>query len=382
MKLVKKFRLTLTPFAVLGGMFLLLSCKSSGEVYEYIKDFENREEIEHLVSNPTKELLLIGSFHFKRYFDVQPVIDQIVDFEADQLFGEVVPPGDYVESYRNFLYASSRRGNSYYTQMIDSTIRFTGIDKLKASGLVRANDDVVITDSGNSAEMVELANAFFVRNDESNGYLQMGYLRAHLDSAGYTNLSNQISPVHLQRTFILREVLHVLRPAAIELGIKRIDQMDYQRDRAVNDSLLNIISAKLIPRQFWRVWKIPYMIRMMNMDKNGPKDDEDAIRHFEILNRFDTYLNMAEVHEKYLYNPKMTPSMEWNRIYRKRNQKMVELIASSMTENGSNKAAVLVGASHIPYFIFEISKQMPDTKITLLDLDRLKKDKANYYKAK
>ena len=123
-----KKRYFLIAFLFLIGLLSLLDfIKPKGPVYDFMHRFTSRDQIEQLAPNANKEILLIGSFHFKKYFDVQPVIDQIVNFEPQELFAEALPPNDYVEAYRNYL--NRRRGENYYTQMIDSSINFTGIDK-------------------------------------------------------------------------------------------------------------------------------------------------------------------------------------------------------------------------------------------------------------
>ena len=308
-------------------------------------------------------------FHFKKFFDVQPVIDQIVDFGPQELFAEVVPPTDYLETYRNHLYR--RKGENYYTQMIDSSIAFTGMDKESALKFIQQNNNKVIKEPGDTNSQIQLANAFFISNHEPNGYLQLAYIRNQVDSTEYQLLRKEISPIHRERTFILPEISHVLRPAAVELGLERIEPMDYQRDRILNDSLLNIASSKLMWRQFWKVWKLPRMIKLMKMDNEGPKNDTEAITHFKVLNELRFYKDAIALHQSFLYNKGLPASIEWNEINSHRNQQMVKLISEAMKKNGSSKAAVLVGASHVPYFIYEISKQMPTTKIKLLDIESL-----------
>lgn len=368
MKFKKRYFLVVL-LLLMGILGILDIIKPKGPVYDFILGFDSRAEIEQIAPYAEREILLIGSFHFNKSFDVQPVIDQIIDFEPQELFAETVPPNDYVESYRNHI--NRRRGNNYYTQVIDSSIEFTGIDKESAANIILQNDNKVISEPGDTKSQIDLANAFFVSNDEANGYLQLAYIRSQVDSADYQLLRKQISPIHLRRSFILREILNVLRPAAVDLGLERIEPMDYQRDRVANDSLLNIASSKLMWRQFWKVWKLPRMIKLMKMDNEGPKDDEEAVEHFRILNELRFYQDAIKLHQSFLYNSKVPASIEWNEINANRNQQMVKLISESMNEKGSNKAVVLVGASHIPYFIYEISRQMPSTKIKFLDLESL-----------
>lgn len=367
-KLKKRYFLFALLFLI-GVLSFLDFIKPKGQAYDFMDRFTSRDEIERLAPNAKKEIFLIGSFHFKRYFDVQPVIDQIVDFGPQELFAEAVPPNDYLEAYRNYLY--NIKGKDYYTQMIDSTINFTGIGKELALKILEQNNNKVITESGDIKSQIDLANAFFISNDESNGYLQLGYIRKQVDSSDYQLLSNEISPIHLRRFFILREILDVLRPAAVELGLERIEPMDYQRDRVANDSLLNISTSKLIWRQFWKVWKLPRIIKLMKMDNEGPANDKEALEHFKILNELRFYKDAIDLQQSMLYNSNVPASIEWNEINSYRNQQMVKRISETMNKNGSDKAVVLVGASHVPHFIYEISRQMPSTKIKFLDLELL-----------
>ena len=198
-KLKKRYFL-IALLLLMGILSFLDFIKPKGPVHDFIHRFDSRNEIEQLVPNAKKEILLIGTFHFKDIFDVQPVINQIVDFEPDELFAETLPPNDYIEAYRNYVYR--KRGSDYYTQMIDSSISFTGINKELAAKIIQQNNKKVIIEPGDIKDQIELANAFFISNDESNGYLQLGYIRDQVDSTEYQLLKKEISPIHLQRSFI------------------------------------------------------------------------------------------------------------------------------------------------------------------------------------
>ena len=176
---------------LMGILGVLDIIKPKGPMYGFIHDLNSREDIAQLTPNAEKEILLIGSFHFKRFFDVQPIINQIVDFGPQKLFAEVVPPNDYTETYRNYL--NRRKGDHYYTQMIDSSIRFTGMDKKLAKKIIQENNNKVITEPGNIKNQIALANAFFISNNESNGYLQLAYIRKQVDSTEYQLLKKLIN---------------------------------------------------------------------------------------------------------------------------------------------------------------------------------------------
>jgi len=143
--------------------------------------------------------------------------------------------------------------------------------------------------------------------------------------------------------------------------------MDYQSDRILNDYLLEITTRKLIPRQLWKLWKWPYMLKMLKLDK-GPKDDVDAVRHFEVLNRWRTIKNLVKVNERYMNKSSVPASIEWNALYRKRNHEMVRLIVDKIHQTDAKRSVVIVGASHVPYFVYELHQQAPNTKIRFLDL--------------
>jgi hypothetical protein len=336
-------------------------------IYDYLRTFKDKEAIEKINKDSDKQILIVGTFHFgNKDFKVEPIRDEILKFEPEMIFLEEVPPGQDKEKYKDELYANPKRGDRFYSQFLDSASAFSDISKNEALTIIR--DLTSNAGSFDINERIKLINALFIHSDDPNALLQLGYLKqAVIAQELPDSLKSLISPYHQKYRFSMGETRHLAIPIALELGLSRIESMDYQLNRTENDSLLSITTNKIVPRLALKVWKLPYMIKMMNLDKNGPENEKEAIRHFKILNSWKTMLNMAKVHEKYFNNDKVPESVIWNQSYRTRNEEMVKLIEEKATPSNAKRIVIIVGASHVPYFIYEIQKQMPAYRITFLN---------------
>ncbi len=354
----------------------LISQGRQSDTYQYTINFLNNYSENGPSADP--EILLVGTFHFRRKkFDVISVQKQILDFSPEAVFVEEVPPSDksgYKETYKNKLYASERYGNSLYSETIDSCVSFSNVSRLKAPGIINKNYRSLAENPQNMRIRVELINALFINGDDHNAWLQMNYLKKIANSdpdVQFDSLTSSISPLHLKYRFYMGETRYLSVPIATELGISKLYGMDYQIGRKRADSLLSISSQKMVPQLLWKLWKLPYMIKMMKMDKKSPKDEQDAVTYFKILNSRQTQKRMMKLHEVHLYNEKNAASKEWIDLYRKRNSEMVKTITKEIENNAIRKAVVVVGASHVPYFIYELHKQLPGSTIKLLDINQL-----------
>lgn len=322
------------------------------------------------------EILLVGTFHFRsKSFKIPSLEKQIEDFAPEAIFVEEVPPSNiesYKESYRNSLYENPRRGARFYSDAIDSAVSFTGINREEARIIIEKNDGS-ITDLKDLNEKIKLINALFINADDPNAQLQIALLKKHCkkEHIAFDSIKKKLSPLHMKYRFAMGETKHLSVPLAVRLKHRELYSMDYQKGRMENDSLLEIASKKMVSKHLWKIWKLPYFLKMMNLDRKGPENDEDALRHIKILNQPKTMVNMAKVHEVYLYSDKLEASKIWLKSYQTRNREMMAIIRENTVAQGFNKIVVIVGASHVPYFMYEISEQLPQARIKLLELDKL-----------
>jgi len=320
------------------------------------------------------EIQLIGTFHFKsKKWTVAPIEQEILDFQPSHLFVEEVPPqgaeGYTKEAYKNELYTSSKRGKEFYSNGIDSAVAFTGISRAQAPMVIAKSKELLKNDPNDLNARIALINALYINADDSNALLQLVYLRKFADEskgAVYDSLLHQISPIHRKYRFAAGETKYLSVPVAASLHHNEIIPMDYQVGRTVNDSLLSIASRGMMPKLLGRFWQLPYFIKMMKMDKNDPKNDQEAVKYYRTLNEFKAIKNVAKLHEIYLYNPKIEASQIWIESYRKRNREMVASIRKKIVDGNIKKATIIVGAGHVPYFLYELNQQLPKARIILL----------------
>jgi hypothetical protein len=166
------------------------------------------------------------------------------------------------------------------------------------------------------------------------------------------------------------ETKHFSIPASAALKVNEIQYMDYQKDREAIDSLLGITTKKLLPRLAIKVWLLPRMIKMMRMENHVPENERQALKQIKELNKRKTILQMAKLNEVWFKSEKVPASMQYLSLYRKRNKIMIEQILKVMNDHNANKVFVMVGAGHVPYFLWEMHLQSPQTKITLLNVDK------------
>lgn len=332
------------------------------EVFDFIRNTDQGELT--LTSDFAIEILLVGTFHFKKKFLVPDVARQIINFNPEMLFIEEVPPSEH-EQYLKDIYR--KRSINPYKKAIDSAVSFTGISKAEA-------DEIITQLKGKRnlslEEQATVTNALIIKNDESNAFLYYYRAQQEMSSDDFQRFRSMVTPMHLKRTYCLGETQFLAIPIALDLRIGSISQMDYQVDRVVNDSLLEIAQRKLLPRQLWKLWKLPYFLKMMKLNK-GPKDNDEANRHFRILNKWGTIVNMARMNEKYLNKPSVPASIQWNEVYRKRNTIMINRVKEQSGQTGARKIAIVVGAGHLPYFIYEIKKQFNNASIRFLEVSNL-----------
>ncbi len=354
------------------GMALLLGNMSANAqqkesaVMQYLSQFDSKEAVMSRNGASEVEIMLIGTFHFRnKKLSVPAVEQQLVDFNPQSIYVEEVPP-HLKEDHYNVLYSNAVRGDRFYSRMTDSVSSLTSIPKEKSHEIVQANRKLLLSNPADVDLRIGLINALFVSMDEPNGHLQISYL-AELLGDSFESAKKRISPINFRYRFCQGETKYLTVPVAARLGLNRIEAMDYQVGRARNDSLLSIASKKMIPGLMLKLWKLPYMIKMMKLDKNTPESTSEAVRHFDILNRWKTIKNMAKIHEIHLNKPRVEASRLWIESYRKRNREMVKLIVQKMEQKEDKRAVVIVGASHVPYFLFEFNRQYPTARIKFLD---------------
>jgi hypothetical protein len=181
-------------------------------------------------------------------------------------------------------------------------------------------------------------------------------------------IEEKITPFHRRFKFSLRETQYLSIPLAEKLRLQKIHYMDDQLMRVESDSLLNVTVRKVMPKLMLRFWKIPYMLKMAKLDQKGPQTNEEALAHFTILNKRKTILNMAKLHDQYFNNKKIPESKKWNEYFRERNQQMVDQVMKGIADVQAKKVLVVVGGSHVPYFIWFIKTQYPQAKLRFLEL--------------
>lgn len=362
MKTVYNFLLVI--IIILSNFSTIKAQKADRSVYDYIRFYKKQKDS----ISYKNEILLVGTFHFRKEFTVSNVKEQIMNFNPNMIFIEEVPfdAADKVK-YMDYLYLWY--GDNIYSSAMDSAINFTGFSFKKAVSNTSDPEAYLSIYPNNIQLHLNLINSLFIIHDEPNAFLRLYQMEK--TNAEYDSLVQYVSPMHLKYKFCSKETRFLSIPIAFQLGLQSIESMDYHYNRKQNDSLLSIASRKLVPRVLLRPWKIPYMIKMMSIDKKGPKNEKDAIKHFKVLNKWKSFKNMARLHDKYLNNSKVEASLEWNKNFKTRNRKMTERIVSRMHETQSNKAAIIVGASHVPYILYELHKQSPETKVTFLDISTL-----------
>jgi hypothetical protein len=351
---------------LLGGLDVHAQKKESA-VMNYLNRFKDKETfLESKTGTSDVEILLLGTFHFRNNkLKVPTVEQQVIDFNPQSIFVEEVPP-EFKEVYYNMLYTSPRRGSKFYSRMIDSLSLLTGIKREEAEEIARMNTRLLEKDSQNIHFRIELINALYVSMDEPNGHLQLRYLK-NMVGDSFDTLNSKIPSIGLKYRFSSGETKYLSVPIATRLNLDSIESMDYQEERKKNDSLLSIANKKMIPGLMLKLWKLPYLIKMMNLSRNIPENTKEAIKQFDILNRWKTIKNMAKVHEIYLNKPRVEASQIWLKAYRKRNREMVKMIVQTLKQKGDKRAVVIVGASHVPYFLYEFDQQYPKAQIRFLD---------------
>ena len=107
------------------------------------------------------------------------------------------------------------------------------------------------------------------------------------------------------------------------------------------------------------------------MENHVAKNERQAIKQIRELNKKKTIRQIAKLNEVWLQSKKVPASVQYLSLYRKRNKIMVEQILKGMNDHNVNKGFVVVGAGHVSYFLWEFHLQSPDTKISMLNLDKL-----------
>jgi hypothetical protein len=358
----------LSKILMLFFIILIVPSFAQENCYTYLKDnkdWESQTNASHSV-----EIFLLGTFHFKQKFVVPQVEKQLLDFKPEAIFvEEVSPDASYKETYLNRLY--SYYGVNVYSAKIDSLAEFMKINKSDVAGNINKSYQILRENPGALADRVNLINYLFIAKDDANANYQWHLLNSHLNSnqAQLTPIMDQkLTPFHRRLKFSMRETHYLTIPLAEKLNLQKIHYMDDQLMRFENDSLLSITVRKVMPKLMLRFWKIPYMLKMQKLDQQGPQTNDEALAHFKILNERKTILNMAKLHDQYFNNKKIPESKKWNEHFRERNQNMVDQIMKGLSDSKAKKALVIVGASHVPYFIWFIKTQYPQAKLRFLEL--------------
>ncbi len=374
MKLIHKIAFCIV-LSIFIGVNQSFSQKWKSEVYEYTKEFLNSYDPH---KSCEREIMLVGTFHYRsKELSADAVKDQIIDFGPAVIFVEEVPPSDesgYKEAYKNELYENPKRGARFYSIAVDSMVSYTGISREESEQVIKTNYALLTENPENVDARVELINALFINGDDHNAVLQMEYLKQVLENIpdkSFDSVKSGISPTSFNYRFSMGETRCLSVPIAVQMGHTELYGMDYQKDRVETDSILSIVSKKMIAKLIWKVWKIPYMMKMMGLNNRLPKDDTDADRFHKILNKPKTIKNMAKVQEVYLYSKKSEASKIWIDLYRKRNREMISMVKKAVEEQNFNSVAIVVGAGHVPHFLYEIDKQIPGFCVYLLDTNRL-----------
>lgn len=341
-----------------------ISYSQNTEVFDYVRN-TSKEELRSS-DLPEIEILLVGTFHFKTKLSVPDVESQIKNFNPDMLFVEEVPADEH-QRFRSDLAKQRKSARNLYDEAIDSAIRFTGLSREEA---FRTIEQLTLRKKLTYQERASLVNSLIITNNETNAFLHFYSAQKSMNEVEFQKFRSLLTPMHLNRTYCSGETKFLTIPIAISLHLKHISLMDFQKDRILNDSLLAITQKKLIPRQIWKIWQLPYFLKMMKLNK-GPKDDSDAIRHFRILNKWKTIINMARLNEKLMNKRSVPESIHWNAIYRKRNEMMIKRVHDQSLRAHAKKIAIVVGASHVPYHIYEIKKQFKNASIELLNVKKL-----------
>jgi len=190
-------------FICLGQAF---SQKRKSEVVEHTKHFLKTYDQQE---SGQKEILLIGAFHFRnRLYDLNAIENQIIEFNPDALFVEEVPAqseSGYKERYKNELYANAKRGNSFYSDAIDSAVQFTDISRAQAPDLIKEHYEILRKKPKNMDVRVKLINALFINGDDQNAILQIEYLKKILNSdsmPSYEDIKKKFHPYTLNTGFL------------------------------------------------------------------------------------------------------------------------------------------------------------------------------------
>lgn len=302
--------------------------------------------------NEGPDIVIVGVPHLSRPLQgIEKVCEVLIGFAPDLILVENIPATTLdKEAHYNRLFSQTSNSPSRYTDLIEEMIHDSGITREQASQFIST------LQPDDKQARLRLARAHFINRDELNASYQW-YMLAQ------ENIENDLTKDQpkLCRDIWNTEVGQIAFPVAGNMSHDRLFGMDCQPNYEENLALLKE-GMGLFYRQPIQALRC-YLLLILVAVRLIPAWIRKRLI-FE-MNTRRSILKLAKAN-KSIYSSSDILG-EWHRGYLDRNQCMVEHIVQSIHANDAKRTFVLVGASHVGYFLCLLREQLPTANLLILD---------------